>query len=313
MADSAPLRPPLALIANDQEWSIRSLESLLTPRGYAIIRAYQGKQALQLARDTAPDVVIVDAHLPDMTGVEVCLGLQNLPRFPPYTPIFITTSGRWTRRERVNALEAGAWDYIGLPLDAEVFLLRLEKYLRAKFEADRALDEGLVDGQTGLYNLRGLMRRTRELGSDAYRNARPMACIAFAVSNISGNGAMPEDDKLWSVVDHVARVFSTNGRTADAIGRIRLTDFAVIAPGTNEDGAFLMAQRIISAAESSRRDGLPGFALLAGYHAVGNMMRTGTQPAALLAGATTALRQNQAEPGGPVIRRYEVSAEAQGS
>lgn len=312
MADSTPLRPPLALIANDQEWSIRSLESLLTPRGYAIIRAYQGKQALALASETAPDVVILDAHLPDMSGAQVCTSLQSLPRFPSYTPIVITTSGRWTRRERLEALAAGAWDFVGLPLDAEEFLLRLGKYLRAKFEADRAQDEGLVDGRTGLYNLRGLMRRIRELGSDAYRNGRPMACVALAASSVQGNGGMMEEAELWPIISHMARVFSASGRTADAIGRIRLGEFAVVAPGTDESGALLLAQRMITAVEASRDEGLPSFTLIAGYHAVENMLRADTQPAALLAGATTALRQNQTAPGGPIIRRYELKAGAHG-
>ena len=49
MAESAPSRPPLVLIANGQEWSIRSLESILAPHGYAVLRAFSGHQAVELA------------------------------------------------------------------------------------------------------------------------------------------------------------------------------------------------------------------------------------------------------------------------
>src|SRR5215213_2332018 len=51
--------PPLVLIANDQELSSRSLESILGPAGYAVVRAYPGQQALERARTTQPDLVIL--------------------------------------------------------------------------------------------------------------------------------------------------------------------------------------------------------------------------------------------------------------
>src|SRR5256885_1693031 len=50
-----PSRPPLALIINDQEWWARSLESILAAKGYAVLRAYNGAQALLTARNARPD------------------------------------------------------------------------------------------------------------------------------------------------------------------------------------------------------------------------------------------------------------------
>src|SRR5215218_1743776 len=76
-----PLRPPLVLVANDQEWSARSLESILGPNGYAVLRAYTGRQALELARSAQPDVVIVDVRMPDIDGLDVCEVLRDDPRF----------------------------------------------------------------------------------------------------------------------------------------------------------------------------------------------------------------------------------------
>ena len=55
--DKTPAASPLVLIANDQEWSARSLESILGPNGYAVIRAYTGQQALERARAAAWTVV----------------------------------------------------------------------------------------------------------------------------------------------------------------------------------------------------------------------------------------------------------------
>src|SRR6185503_20837807 len=66
------LTPPLVLLASDQEWSTRSLESVLGPHGFASVRAYTGRQALELIRRTHPDVVIIDSGMPDIPGVDLC-------------------------------------------------------------------------------------------------------------------------------------------------------------------------------------------------------------------------------------------------
>ena len=266
------------------------------------MRAYSGEQALALARETAPDLMMIDAGFIDVPGIEVCRILRKDPRISACAPILVTTSGRRTRQQKLDALAAGAWDFIGLPLDAEELLLRLRSYMTLKLESDRIKEEGLVDPLTGLYNLKGLMRRARELGMDAYRNARPLACVAFAPA-IDGD----TEEELWIAVDRLAEVFKATGRISDAIGRVRLGEFVVIAPGTDEDGARKLAQRLASAvevAQQERPESIP-LTLLAGYDAAPNVREAGTQPAALLAGATTALRQSQAEPGGPAIRRFE--------
>ena len=97
-------RPPLVLIANDQEWSARSLESILAPNGYAVLRAYTGIQALERARTARPDLVILDAQMPDVHGVDVCRELRGDPRFSATTPIIITTAGPSGRTQRLELL-----------------------------------------------------------------------------------------------------------------------------------------------------------------------------------------------------------------
>ncbi|MGD8699993.1 MAG: response regulator, partial [Gemmatimonadales bacterium] len=245
MAESASSRPPLALIANDQEWSIRSLESILAPHGYAILRAYTGQQTLDLVRETTPDLIVIDANFPDMTGLVVCRTLRGDPRVGRGVPILITTAGPRTRQQRLEALREGAWDFLSLPVDAEELVLRLQATMALKFEVDRTREEGLVDNVTGLYNLRGLMRRARELGSDAYRHGRALACVAFAPDLSNGEDiTLTEEQRLWVAVDLMAHVFKDTGRISDAVGRIRFGEFVVIAPGTDESGALKMAQRL---------------------------------------------------------------------
>ena len=62
MAEETPLaRPPVALVVSEHEWSTLSLESVLGPNGYAVLRAYNGRQALERVQTVSPDVVFTDA------------------------------------------------------------------------------------------------------------------------------------------------------------------------------------------------------------------------------------------------------------
>ncbi len=311
MAESSADRRPLALIANHEEWSIRSLESILAPHGYAALRAYTGHQALELAREVSPDFVIIDWDFTDIQGVEVCRLLREDPRISPCTPILITTAGRRTREKRLEALSAGAWNFMALPLDADELLLRLDLYMKLKSESDRIRDDSLVDGITGYYNLKGLMRRARELGTDAYRHRRPLACVAVAPVHQNGEAtsASGANGHLRTTVERLAKFFRSTSRSSDAIGRVRRDEFLLIAPGTDQAGALKLAKRLLAAAESDGDDNLPRLKLRAGYDAVHDAREAGSQPAALMAGATTALRQSRAAPEGPAIRRYAADSQ----
>src|SRR5881396_955432 len=74
----------------------------------------------------------------------------------------------------------GAWDCLGLPLDTEELLLKLETFMHVKLEADRVREEGSIEDTSGLYTARGLERRARELVADAFRRHAALACVALA-------------------------------------------------------------------------------------------------------------------------------------
>lgn len=296
-----PQRPPLVLIANDQEWSARSLESILAPNGYAVLRAYTGLQALERARTARPDLVILDAQMPDLHGIEVCRQLREDPRFSSTTPILITTAGPSGRAQRLEAYQAGAWEFLGQPLDGESLLLKLRTFLASKLEADRFREESLVDQDSGLYNMRGLSRRAREIGAEVYRSHQALACVVF-----SPNGALAGSEVPG---DRISQMLREQGRSSDAIGRLGESEFAVIAPATGAQGVLQMVERLEGALGSAAGNGGGHrLALRAGYCAVPDYAASPLDALEMLLRATSALRELASEPAAERIRAAAVAA-----
>jgi diguanylate cyclase (GGDEF)-like protein len=306
--DKAPTAP-LVLIANDQEWSARSLESILGPNGYSVVRAYTGQQALERARSSQPDLIILDAQMPDMHGFEVCRTLRSDPRFSATTPIVITTSGPSGRTQRLEAYRAGAWEFLGQPLDGEALLLKLNTFLQCKREVDALREENLLDPGTGLYNMRGLSRRAREIGAEAFRRRDPIACVVFAPDAAEDEPDPQEDEDARRMSDQVALLFRQAGRASDAIGRLGQSEYGVIAPATGPDAAIRMVRRLGGVIESSPipvRGGEKTLRLRAGYCAVPDFAESSVDAVELLLRATTALRDLKREgQAGERIRAFE--------
>jgi len=305
MPEQARSHPPLVVIANSQEWHTRSLESILGPHGYAVLRAYTGRQAIERVLSAQPDVIVIDTDLPDIDGLEVCRQLRAEPRISNSTPILITSPGHPSRQKRLAALRAGAWDFLGSTLDGEELPLRLDAYVRAKFDADRAREESLLDQITGLYNIRGLARRARELGSQAFRHHEPFACVVFAPL-VDANEGAPDEAALTLAVERLAKALRETGRVSDAIGRLGPTEFAIVAQGTDRDGAVRLAERLMRALEATREGG-PNFRMCAGYDAVDNYHDAPIEPSDMLVRATMAMRLSRSDNNGTWIRPFETA------
>ena len=306
-------RPPLALIGSDQEWSIRSIESILGPHGYAVLRAYNGKEVLERAHAGQPDVVILDLRLPDQDGRAVCRALRDQRLVTPATPILMISAGHPAKADRLKALQAGAWEVLSLPLDAEEFLLKLQAFVQAKTESDALREEGLVDRTTGIYSVRGLARRAREVGAEAFRRKTGLACVVIGVDAVGTDGTESATDNsaLAEALEIVAQAFQGTARSSDVIGRLGRSEFAVIAPATDAEGAMRLAERL---AESvANRPSTPGARLStvkvrAGFEGVADLHATPVEPVDLLVRATAALRQVRSNESAGPFQRYDPGA-----
>jgi len=301
-------RHPTVLIASNQEWSSRSLESILAPSGFLILKAYTGAQALERARNEQPDAIILDTALPDQDWLDVCRQLRRDPHITTSTPILIASPEHATRQEYMDALRAGSWDYLGQPLNAEQLLIKLETFTRAKIDADQAREEGLLDQGTGLYNMRGLARRARELGSQASRLHAALACVVFAADSRRGEReADTAEAAMIAAVELLATTFQGAGRVSDAIGRLGPTEFAVVAFATDAAGSVKLAQRLAGIADGladARRDSGLVFYLRAGYYAVPDFHAAAVDGTEAILRATAALRLSTSDPSGSWLRAF---------
>jgi len=291
------IRIPVVLVAHAGTWLTRALDSMLAPQGYRVLSVGSGRELLEQAPELGPDVVLLDANLQDVDSIVVCRRLRLHRAVSWHTPVIMITSTPATKQQRLAALEAGAWDYLSLGLNAEELLLKVDAFTRVKLETDHVLEED-TEPESGLYTKRGLERRARELVSDAFRRHAPLACVALSV----------EADATASpvVVDFASRLLQASGRASDAIGRAASGEFLVLAPSTAPPGAAQMARRLSQAIERGPRPaGLPPLEVRAGFEAVVDLHETPLDPASLLGHASVALGRARSAGNGSRIQRYQ--------
>jgi CheY-like chemotaxis protein len=271
-----------------------SLGRLLESHGYALVQPASGTQAFAWAREIRPDVIILDAELPDMSGIDACCLFRDDPHIGRNVPVLILTADKPTPEQRVTALRAGAWDFLRYPGDLAELSLKLQAYVQAKRNIDVALAEGLVDPATGLHSRSGLARRARELGALLSRNRGALACVVFAVE------ADAADPKAGAIVAQTARL-------SDVVGTWEPAEFAVLAPGTDDVGALKLAERVGGTLREVVRGPGPRVSwppLRIGYDAVANLKYSPIDPVALLARAAAAVHTGRPEPEHPWVRRF---------
>lgn len=141
------------LIVDDE---ISNVEIIYAALGddYEISFATSGEEALEVARLTQPDLVLLDVVMPGMQGFEVCQRLKEDPLLADIPVIF--TTGLGNVEDEVRGLSLGAIDYVTKPIQPMILRNRVRNHIELKQLRDRLALMAVTDALTGLHNRRKL-------------------------------------------------------------------------------------------------------------------------------------------------------------
>lgn len=172
------------LVVDDDPKILKALDQALRKEGYEVFRAVDGEEALQVAREVEPDLIVLDIMLPKLDGFEVCAKIRALNNVP-----ILILSARGEEMDKVVGFNVGADDYLTKPFRLSELVLRVRAILR---RTGPATNGTVVDGAP---------IRFREM--EINRAARTVVVHSRSVELTP-----KEFDLLWLLASHPGNVFS---------------------------------------------------------------------------------------------------------
>ncbi|KLO31517.1 Fis family transcriptional regulator [Mycolicibacter heraklionensis] len=177
------------LVVDDEPQILRALKINLSVRGYEVVTAATGAGALRAAAEQRPDVVILDLGLPDISGIEVLAGLRGWLTVP-----VIVLSARTDSADKVEALDAGADDYVTKPFGMDEFLARLRAAARRN-AATAEIDQPIVE--TASFTVDLAAKKVTKNGGEVHLTPTEWGMLEMLVRN---RGKLVGRDELLTQV-----------------------------------------------------------------------------------------------------------------
>ena len=115
------------LVIEDNEQNLYLVTYLLEKNGYEVIQAHSGREGIELAGKTMPELILLDIQLPDIDGYEVAREMKRDPSLTHIPKVAVTSYAMPGDRERV--LSVGCTGYIKKPIDPDTFVTEIEQHL----------------------------------------------------------------------------------------------------------------------------------------------------------------------------------------
>jgi adenylate cyclase len=170
--------PPRILVVDDHETNRDIFTTRLATRGYELLQASDGEQALALAKASRPDVILLDVMMPKLDGFEVCKRLKSDPSLP-FMPIILVTA-KADPKDVVAGLDAGADEYLTKPVEQASLLARVRSMLRIKELHDKVTAQAF---ELATWNHR-LEKRVTEQLEEIQRIGRLKRFLSPQVANL---------------------------------------------------------------------------------------------------------------------------------
>ena len=239
------------LLIVDDEVSVLSVLNRILSGDYEIITAKTGSEALRLAQEQHPNLILLDILLPDLDGYNVIVQLKSDEETNAIPVIFIT--GLSTEEDEEKSFLLGASDYIIKPFKPAAIRARIRKHLDILGQMKVLEGIGLTDALTGLPNRRSFEDR---MEMEWRRAAREQKSLSFLMVDFDGfkayndNYGHPQGDSLLRAA---AGVFTSWAkRPADHPARLGGEEFGILLPDTELKPALVIAEGIRAAIENLR-------------------------------------------------------------
>jgi len=233
---------------------LKLLQTMIRREGYDFIIATNGVEAIQKAEHHLPDCVLLDIRMPLVTGHQVCEALQA-DEATRYIPV-IFLSGMNADEEIIQALDAGAQDYILKPFNPKIVMARVRVALRMKkFQEELRTKHQILevkantDELTGLHNRRLLFERLREETNRAARFGYGLTVLMVDVDHFKAINDTHGHAIGDRVLSEVASIVKFNTRVYDVLCRYGGDEFTLILPQTDRDQGLVVAERIRASIE----------------------------------------------------------------
>jgi len=247
---------PLILIVDDEPKNLEVLTLILISENYRVLTACLGAPAIRLALENDPDLILLDAVLPEMDGFETCRQLRAAQATASIPLLMMVHQDE--RENIIRTYEVGAADYVTKPFKGAELLARVRHHLSLKqarkllellkiklMTADHVLDLARrTDPLTHLSNRRDLLEKIEH---EAARCARGGPAFSLVLCEIDGfadinrqYGAETGDFLLLSA----ANIIRGQVRRQDIVGRWGDKEFMLLLPGTNTEGARIIAEKL---------------------------------------------------------------------
>jgi len=233
---------PSILVVDDSAENIHIL-FLLLKSDYSIMTAKSGDKAIQLARENAPDLILLDIIMPNLNGYDVCRQLKSDDKTKHIPIIFVTSMNE--ALDEAEAFGVGAVDYITKPINPITVLARVRTHINLKIKSDLLEQLASVDGLTNIHNRRKFDEVFEHEWKRAGRDQIPLSLIMIDIDYFKQfndhYGHASGDVCLRKVAEALNRSLT---RAGDRVFRYGGEEFVVILPNTLITGAKKVAEML---------------------------------------------------------------------